>query len=161
MTLLTHKRACVVCVCSETTVETRSNPQAYIQIYCNIGYAEYGEGVGVSQLPHTYQTLLKIKCCPVDHHTVTFLSCRYASCVLSLIHIQMCIRDRIKGVISDLIGVLYLFCFHCTYDDRVDRCNNIYFISKSIKSWPLVVTIVSKKRWQLFFSHTVVHLQQV
>ena len=30
----------------------------------------------------------------------------------------------IKGVISDLIGVLYLFCFHCTYDDRVDRRNS-------------------------------------
>ena len=39
--------------------------------------------------------------------------------------ITNCFTITIKGVISDLIGVLYLFCFHCTYDDRVDRRNNI------------------------------------
>ena len=27
-------------------------------------------------------------------------------------------------MISDLIGVLYLFCFHCTYDDQVGRRNS-------------------------------------
>ena len=43
-------------------------------------------------------------------------------CVL----IKNCLTVKIKGVISDLIGVLYLFCFHCTYDDRVDRRNNIF-----------------------------------
>ena len=35
--------------------------------------------------------------------------------------ITNCFTITIKGVISDLIGVLYLFCFHCTYDDQVDR----------------------------------------
>ena len=39
--------------------------------------------------------------------------------------ITNCFTITIKGVISDLIGVLYLLCFHCTYDDRVDRRNNI------------------------------------
>ena len=41
--------------------------------------------------------------------------------------ITNCLTVKIKGVISDLIGVLYLFCFHCTYDDRVDHRNNILF----------------------------------
>ena len=40
--------------------------------------------------------------------------------------ITNCFTITIKGVISDLIGVLY-FCFHCTYDDRVDRRNNTIF----------------------------------
>ena len=31
---------------------------------------------------------------------------------------------KLKLVIIDLIGVLYLFCFHCIYDDRVDRRNS-------------------------------------
>ena len=34
--------------------------------------------------------------------------------------ITNCLTVTIKGVISDLLGVLYLFCFHCTYDDRLD-----------------------------------------
>ena len=38
--------------------------------------------------------------------------------------ITNCFTITIKGVISDLIGVLYLFCFHCTYDDRVDSRNS-------------------------------------
>ena len=38
--------------------------------------------------------------------------------------ITNCFTITIKGVISDLIGVLYLFCFHCTYDDRVGRRNS-------------------------------------
>ena len=40
--------------------------------------------------------------------------------------ITSCLTVKIKSVISDLIGVLsaYLFCFHCTYDDRVDRRNS-------------------------------------
>ena len=38
--------------------------------------------------------------------------------------ITNCFTVTIKSVISDLIGVLYLFCFHCTYDDQVDRRNS-------------------------------------
>ena len=38
--------------------------------------------------------------------------------------ITNCFTVTIKDVISDLIGILYLFCFHCTYDDRVDRRNS-------------------------------------
>ena len=59
----------------------------------------------------------------------------------------MCIRDScftitIKGVISDLIGVLYLFCFHCTYDDRVDSRNNI---NTGVISVLQIVLLVSYK----------------
>ena len=40
--------------------------------------------------------------------------------------ITNCFTVKIKRVISDLIGVLY-FVFHCTYDDQLDRRNNILF----------------------------------
>ena len=41
--------------------------------------------------------------------------------VETVLLITYCFTVTTKGVISDLIGVLYLFCFHSTYDDRVDR----------------------------------------
>ena len=43
--------------------------------------------------------------------------------------ITNCFTVIIKGVISDLIGVLYLFCFHCTYDDRIDWRNNMNVVN--------------------------------
>ena len=45
--------------------------------------------------------------------------------VETVLLITNCLTVKIKGVISDLIGVLY-FCLHCTYDDRVDRRNSMF-----------------------------------
>ena len=52
-----------------------------------------------------------------------------------------CFNEKIKSVISDLIGVLYLFCFHCTHDDQVDRRTSMLMVLRP--SSPGILTLRS------------------
>ena len=89
------------------------------------------------------RTWKKLEIADEFENKIAILACClfYKYIAVSYTHLDVYKR---QGVISDLIGVLYLYCFHCTYDDQVDLRNNINqnLMKISIKNIIYVITYI-------------------